>query len=223
MAKQKRTSYKLWTIILDIVHTYRMFKRRVILVLKIAEKPLMDNRDFFIDHVELLRTSPLSKHAYNHYPWQARVVAWNIVQFAQENNYPIDIFSSDFDIYNSEVANGLVKILQRGHKVRITLADKPDDLNKKAIDALIEKAGDSGDLLEIKHFTKYNRRLRHAWLAGTAYRFEKTHRRAKGKVSDYHPDFPARFAFHEPEEAEKVRKYLVEEVYSKTEELLNYK
>ena len=162
---------------------------------------MSSERSLFRRYVELLRTSDSQEYYYNHFPWQARIVAESILTFALDNEEEVQVFSSDFELYDELVYQKLIDVARRGGRVHLVLAEQPR--RRKAIEAASGLCQENN--VRVECLRKYNDKLNHIWLAGTAYRFELPHSRTETTVTDYHPEFPAQFAFHNVERALKVR------------------
>lgn len=159
-------------------------------------------REVFRRYVELLRKSGQPDHFYNHFPWQTRIVADNILDFALEGGLELDVFSSDFELYSDGVYEKMSQLAARQVRVRLILAEYPQRDCLNAISKLSAQPN-----IRISYMRKYDEQLNHLWLAGTAYRFELPHPKRTASLTDYQPEFPAQFAFHDKERSELVRSY----------------
>jgi hypothetical protein len=153
--------------------------------------------------VELMRLGAADFHYYSHYPWQARIVAANILTFAENNNCPLRIFSGDLvELCEDEIIDRILALAENGISVDIVL---PEPLEKK--DQLKWRRLCSAKNVRVSYMAEYDASLNHLWLAGTAYRFEFRHEKYKGSSNDTSPSRHARFGFHCRKDAEDVKRY----------------
>lgn len=168
-------------------------------------------RDYYEKIVEIMRKSNgFPGHYFNHFPWQIGIVFDNLMKYAEdtagEKSSPICMFSSDldFDFLPSDFQERLVGLSQKGCELKIVLACPPQGDSLKKWQALKRKIH-SG---EIRNIAEYDEKMSHVWTYKDAYRWELPHpKSAKEEITAVSPDRPARFAFHNESDANKVREY----------------
>lgn len=164
----------------------------------------MEERSYYFRYVELLRRSDSTEHYFNHFPWQARAVIQNILQYALDNRSDVRVFTGSFsEFYGKHVVEMLKKLGRNETKIEIILADTPTEKELSVLNDLLNHQNN----IKVRYMTKYDSTLSHVWLAGNAYRFEKPHNKMPSKITETSPECPAQFAFHNEEQARKVYKY----------------
>lgn len=162
--------------------------------------------EHFKEYVQLMRETATGRASYNRFPWQARIVVDEILNYAMERDLPLKIFTSDHDMqfYGEATFLRFVDLAVQGQDVQIVIAEPP----KGASLDTWRRLADRHDKISVRAKKRYDHKLCHFCLAGKeTYRVERPHGPERGQVTPLSPECPARFAFNNRDEGQALSDY----------------